>query len=132
MDNSNALPPSFEAMMNELSTDKITYDPNTGQRFVYVGAGKSADNPEAIVAYSPSDVNGRAVVFADGSVQTMSAEKFQEALQRDAALPRVATGARRHRYLVSKRRVAMNMAPPPAAAPAQPPAATWRQADGLR
>ena len=27
MDNSNALPPSFEAMMNELSTDKITYDP---------------------------------------------------------------------------------------------------------
>jgi len=90
-DNSNALPPSFEAMMNELSTDKITYDPNTGQRYVYVGAGKSADNPEAIVAYSPSDMNGRAVVFADGSVQTMSAEKFQEALQRDAALPRVAT-----------------------------------------
>ena len=32
--------------MNELSTDKITFDPNTGQRFVYVGAGKSADNPE--------------------------------------------------------------------------------------
>ena len=54
------------------------------------GAGKSADNPEAIVAYSPSDMNGRAVVFADGSVQMMSAEKFQEALQRDAALPRVA------------------------------------------
>ena len=81
--------------MNELSTDKITYDPNTGQRFVYVGAGKSADNPEAIVAYSPSDVNGRAVVFADGSVQTMSAEKFQEALQRDAALPRVATAVER-------------------------------------
>ena len=90
LDNSNALPPSFEAMMNELSTDKITYDPNTGQRYVYVGAGKSADNPEAIVAYSPSDMNGRSVVFADGSVQTMSAERFQEALQRDAALPRVA------------------------------------------
>ncbi|HVM47713.1 MAG TPA: type II secretion system protein [Candidatus Acidoferrum sp.] len=87
IDNSNALPPNFEAMKEELSTDKVTYDPNTGQRFVYVGAGKSADNPEAIIAYSPSDVNGRAVAFADGSVQTMSAEKFQEALQRDAALP---------------------------------------------
>jgi type II secretory pathway pseudopilin PulG len=88
IDNSNALPPSFEAMMNELSTDKVTYDPNTGQRFVYVGAGKTDENPEAIIAYSPSDVNGRAVAFADGSVQVMSAEKFQEALQRDAALPR--------------------------------------------
>ena len=84
--------------MNELSTDKITYDPNTGQRFVYVGAGKSADNPEAIVAYSPSDANGRAVVFADGSVQVMSAEKFQEALGsvtprcRAWRLPRTRTG----------------------------------------
>ena len=42
-------------MKNELGTDKVTYDPNTGQRFVYVGAGKSAANPEAIIAYSPSD-----------------------------------------------------------------------------
>ena len=80
IDNGDAMPPSFEAMKNELSTDKITYDPNTGQRFVYVGAGKSAANPEAIIAYSPSDQNGRAVAFADGSVQVMSAEKFQEAL----------------------------------------------------
>jgi prepilin-type processing-associated H-X9-DG protein len=90
MDNSNALPPSYEAMMTELSTDKITYDPGTGQRFIYVGAGKSADNPDAIVAYSPSDANGRTVLFADGHVQGMSAEKFQEALQRDAQVPRVA------------------------------------------
>ena len=39
-------------------------DPNTGQRFIYVGAGKSEANPEAILAYSPSDLNGRAVLFA--------------------------------------------------------------------
>ena len=124
-DNGNALPPSFEAMKNELGTDKVTYDPNTGQRFVYVGAGKSADNPEAIIAYSPSDVNGRAVLFADGSVQVMSAEKFQEALQRDAALPRVATAvsAPAHPSRVSG---GSRAAPPPAAAPAAAPAATAR------
>ena len=72
LDNSNALPPSFEAMMNELSTDKITYDPNTGQRYVYVGAGKSADNPEAIVAYSPSDMNGRSAPADAGSRRSTS------------------------------------------------------------
>jgi type II secretory pathway pseudopilin PulG len=88
IDNSGGFPPSFEAMMNELSTDKITYDPGTGQRFIYVGAGKSDATPEAIIAYSPSDVNGRAVAFADGSVQVLSAERFQEAMQRDAALGR--------------------------------------------
>lgn len=120
IDNGDAMPPSFEAMKNELSTDKVTIDPNTGQRFVYVGAGKSAANPEAIIAYSPSDVNGRAVAFADGSVQVMSAEKFQEAVQRDAALPRVAVpvGA----AAPAQETVAATVAaPPPAAAPAQPP-----------
>ena len=112
LDNSDAFPPSFEAMSNELSTDKITFDPSTGQRFVYVGAGKSESNPEAILAYSPSDANGRAVVFADGSVSVLTPEKFQEALQRDAAVPRVP--------------VAPNAAPVPAPAPplaaAVPPA----------
>jgi type II secretory pathway pseudopilin PulG len=121
IDNGDAMPPSFEAMKNELGTDKITYDPNTGQRFVYVGAGKSAANPEAIIAYSPSDQNGRAVAFADGSVQVMSAEKFQEALARDAALPRVATAVN---AVVAGQMptVDVNLAPPPAAPPVQPPA----------
>ena len=126
IDNGDALPPSFEAMKNELSTDKITYDPNTGQRFVYVGAGKSAANPEAIIAYSPSDVNGRAVAFADGSVQAMSAEKFQEALQRDAALPRVADCGERNAPAAQpssdRRRTA---------AARQPPSRRRRSAAGL-
>ena len=78
IDNGDAMPPSFEAMKNELGMDKITIDPNTGQRFVYVGAGKSDANPEAIIAYSPSDMNGRAVAFADGSVQVLSAERFRK------------------------------------------------------
>jgi type II secretory pathway pseudopilin PulG len=121
IDNSDAMPPSFEAMKDELSTDKITYDPNTGQRFVYVGAGKSETTPEAILAYSPSDQNGRAVLFADGSVQTLSSEKFQEALARDAALPRVAVPANAPAAVQTLTAgVEMNAVPQPPAAPAPP------------
>jgi len=121
IDNSDAMPPSFEAMKNELSTDKVTYDPNTGQRFVYVGAGKSGANPEAIIAYSPSDQNGRAVAFADGSVQVLSPEKFQEALARDAALPRVEVPPNAPPPAPATE-AALTLAPPPAAAPVQQPA----------
>jgi type II secretory pathway pseudopilin PulG len=127
IDNSNALPPSFEAMMNELSTDKITYDPNTGQRYVYVGAGKSDGSPEAIIAYSPSDMNGRAVAFADGSVQVMSAEKFQEALQRDAGVPRVET-ALNAQVASQAAAAALNQAVAPIEAPARPAAQPGGQA----
>lgn len=83
-DNNGVLPPNFEAMKTELGSDKVTVDPNTGQPFIYVGAGKREADPQAVVAYSPSDLNGRAVLLADGSVQVLSAERFQEALQRDA------------------------------------------------
>jgi type II secretory pathway pseudopilin PulG len=121
IDNGDAMPPNYEAMKEEMSTDKITIDPNTGQRYVYVGAGKSSANPEAIIAYSPSDQNGRAVAFADGSVQVLSAEKFQEALQRDAALPRVESPVNAQLGSQVPPQV-LNQPPPPAAAPGQQPA----------
>jgi hypothetical protein len=78
------LPASYEEMMEELRSDRILRDPQTGERFVYVGAGKRADDPRLIVAYSPVDINGRAVAFADGSVQQLSSAQFAEAMQRDA------------------------------------------------
>ena len=106
MDN-GYVPSSLEAMTNEIGTDKILIDPATGQRFVYVGAGKSEANPQAVIAYSPSDANGRAVLFADGSVQVLTPEKFQEALQRDAALPRAVFSANAP--------ATITVAPPPAA-----------------
>ncbi|MBI3876804.1 MAG: type II secretion system protein, partial [Verrucomicrobia bacterium] len=84
-DNSDRMPASFEDMKNELGTDKVTIDPNTGQRFVWVGAGKDESDPSAILAYTPSDLNGRAVLLADGSVQQVSSEKFNEMLARDEA-----------------------------------------------
>ncbi len=89
-DNGEQLPASFEAMMTELNNDKMLKDPQSGERFIYVGAGKKSDNPQAIIAYSPVDIGGRNVAFADGSVQQMSSAQFAEALQRDAELGRQA------------------------------------------
>ena len=84
-DNGDRLPVSFEEMKNELSTDKITYDPETGQRYVYLGGGMSTDSlkPDSVLAYSALDQKGGcSVLFADGSVQTMSARGFAELSQR--------------------------------------------------
>jgi hypothetical protein len=78
------LPGNYNEMMTELSSDKVLRDPQSGERFVYVGTGKRVDDPRMILAYSPVDINGRNVVFADGSVQQMSSAQFAEALQRDA------------------------------------------------
>jgi type II secretory pathway pseudopilin PulG len=84
-DNGDRLPMSFEEMKNELGTDKITYDPGTGQRYVYIGAGMSENDlrPDSVLAYSlPDEKGGCAVLFADGSVQTMNGQKFAELSQR--------------------------------------------------
>src|SRR5207247_8059130 len=75
------LPKSYEEMINELSTMKITYDPESGQQFVYLGAGLELEKiqPDSVIAYSPTETGGyRAVLFADGSVQQMSSRKFEE------------------------------------------------------
>ncbi len=83
-DNDNRLPASFEEMMNELGTDKIVVDPESGQRFIYVGAGYSLGNltPDSVLAYSPIDNGRRSVAFADGSVSQLSSAQFSELSQR--------------------------------------------------
>ena len=83
-DNGDRLPISFDEMKNELGTDKITYDTETGQRYTYLGGGMSLDSlkPDSVLAYSPI-VNGHCeVLFADGSVEQMTAGKFAELSQR--------------------------------------------------
>jgi len=84
-DNGGRLPVSFEEMKNELGDEKIRIDPATGQQFIYSGAGKDANSPSGILAYSPTEAGGRRVVcFMDGSVMQMSSVEFAQALQRDA------------------------------------------------
>jgi type II secretory pathway pseudopilin PulG len=90
LDNGDRFPASFDEMMNELSTDKITIDPESGQPFVYVGAGLSEGDilPESVIAFSPTDIGGhRNVLLADGSVQQMSSGKFAELTRRGYILP---------------------------------------------
>ena len=84
-DNADRFPDSFEEMANELGTDKILTDPDSGERYVWVGAGKP-NHPDAILAYSPVDNGGRNVAMADGSVQMMSSSTFAQAQQKDAQI----------------------------------------------
>lgn len=86
LDNNDKFPASFEEMMTELGTDKVTYDPMSGQRYTYLGAFVSDANPQAVLAYSPI-VNGVcAVLLADGSVQQLNATRFGELLQNGLVL----------------------------------------------
>lgn len=83
-DNGDRLPVSFEEMMAELNTDKVTYDPATGERYTYVGAGynESEITPESILAYSTINDGRCNVLFADGHVDVLTAGKFAEYAQR--------------------------------------------------
>jgi prepilin-type processing-associated H-X9-DG protein len=83
-DNDNRLPVSFEEMMTELNTDKITYDVETGQRYTYLGAGYRDDEitPDSVIAYSPMSQGRCNVLFADGSVQIINQREFSEYAQR--------------------------------------------------
>lgn len=84
MENEDRMPESLEAMINEVGTDKVFYDPETGQRYTYIGAGKTESNPNGILAYSPEREGGRReVLFVDGSVQQLNAAQFGEALAKD-------------------------------------------------
>jgi type II secretory pathway pseudopilin PulG len=83
-DNNDRLPNSFDDMKNELGSDKITYDVETGQRFTYLGGGMSLGSlkPDSVLAYSPI-VNGHCeVLYADGSVAQISDGAFAELSQR--------------------------------------------------
>jgi type II secretory pathway pseudopilin PulG len=85
-DNNDRLPDSLDEMLPELGTPKVMLDPETGQRYTYLGAGKTESMPNAILAYSPERATGtREVLFADGSVLSLSAARFAEALAKDRA-----------------------------------------------
>ncbi len=82
--NGDRLPMSFNEMTNELGTDQITYDAGTGQRYTYLGAGMSLASlkPDSVLAYSQIVDGHCEVLFADGSVEQTTADKFAELSQR--------------------------------------------------
>lgn len=83
-DNGGKLPTSFADMMNELNTDKLTIDPQSGQPFIYIGNGlpEGSLKPESVVAYSPMWEGQCSALFADGHVEGLSANKFGQLANR--------------------------------------------------
>ncbi|HAB18052.1 MAG TPA: hypothetical protein DCE44_16585, partial [Verrucomicrobiales bacterium] len=82
-DNGGKMPAGFADMMNELSTEKILVHPSTGERYTWVGSGKSEEEPDSILAYGPAVEGGREVLLGDGSVQQVTAKRFDEMLAKE-------------------------------------------------
>jgi prepilin-type processing-associated H-X9-DG protein len=129
-DNNDRLPASFEEMKNELNTDKITYDPQSGQRYTYLGNGlyQGQLKPESVLAFSPIVDGACSVLFADGHVDNMSAAQFGELSQRglvQLATPE-AVAQQQQRAAVMSSQFATTTVEPPAPAPATPGLRSFR------
>jgi hypothetical protein len=109
-ENNGRLPASLDALTNQLGSDKILTDRESGKRFIYVAGGEKLEGlpSNSVVAYSPTDRKGRAVLFADGRVEVINGARFSELTNREvqelafakdserrqlAALPAAATTA---------------------------------------
>ncbi|MGN6643515.1 MAG: hypothetical protein ACTHKU_11010 [Verrucomicrobiota bacterium] len=104
-DNADRLPASFDEMKNELGTDKIIYDPVSGERFTYLGATVSADEPNAVLAYSPIVGGACSVLYVDGSVEQMSAARFAEVAQRGMSRSAQEAAEREQRAAIANRQL---------------------------
>jgi prepilin-type processing-associated H-X9-DG protein len=99
-DNNGRLPASLDALTNQLGSSVVLTDTVSGKRFVYVAGGKDLDGlpGNAVLAYSPTDKKGRAVLFADGHVENVNAARFAELTnQRPLELAAAETSTRRAR-----------------------------------
>jgi hypothetical protein len=79
-ENNGKLPVSLDELTNGLVSKKILTDPVSGKPFVYVAGGENLDNLQsnAVLAYSPVEKDGRAVLLADGHVEYADRERFTE------------------------------------------------------
>lgn len=86
-DNNGKLPASLDALTNELASDKVLTDPQTGKPFVYIAGGERLDalSSNAVLAYSPENKEKRAVLFANGRVEVVNGTTFSELTNRGIA-----------------------------------------------
>ena len=79
-ENNGKLPASLDRLTNGLVPEQILTDPVSGKPFVYLAGGKNlAELPSnAVLAYSPVDKDGRAVLLADGRVEYADRARFRE------------------------------------------------------
>lgn len=79
-DAKGSLPASLDALTNQYVSAAVLTDPQSGKRFIYAVGGKNLGllPSNTVLAYSPEDRNGRAVLLADGTVEQASRERFKE------------------------------------------------------
>ena len=79
-ENSGKLPVSLDALTNQLASDKILIDAESGQRFIYIAGGENLEamQSNSMLAYAPTDKKGRAVLFADGRAEIVNGAQFSE------------------------------------------------------
>ncbi len=72
------LPASLDDLSNTLGTRAVLTDSISGKPFVYVAGGKDLKtlSSNTVLAYSPENENGRAVLFADGRVAVVANGNF--------------------------------------------------------
>ncbi|HXR48480.1 MAG TPA: hypothetical protein VN784_13675 [Candidatus Limnocylindrales bacterium] len=77
-DNHGRLPASLDELANTLGTRAVLTDSISGKPFVYIAGGKDLKtlSSNAVLAYSPDNKNGRAVLFADGRVALVANGDF--------------------------------------------------------
>jgi prepilin-type processing-associated H-X9-DG protein len=79
------LPATIDELVPSLITNgRVLLDVQSGEKFVYIGAGRTwqEGGGDNVVAYSPVDMNGRNVLFSDGHVQWISSSQFNEKMSR--------------------------------------------------
>lgn len=80
-ENGGKLPNTLDELQtNGMVRERTLREPESQKPFVFAAAGKTlSDLPSnAVLAYSPEDKNGRAVLFADGRVVHASKKEFAE------------------------------------------------------
>jgi type II secretory pathway pseudopilin PulG len=81
-DNNGKLPATLgDLPVNARAWGRNLIDPESGKPFVYVAGGENLYNlpTNAVLAYSAEDREGRAVLFADGSVKYLNSKDFVQA-----------------------------------------------------
>ena len=89
-ENHGRLPASLDVLTNELVSAKVLTDPQTGESFIDIAGGENLDQlaTNSVLAYSPADKKGHAVLFADGRVEVVNSDRLSELTNR--GLPELA------------------------------------------
>jgi hypothetical protein len=84
-ENNGRLPMLLDALTNQLGSDKILTDRESGKPFIYAAGGENLNGlpSNSVLAYSPTDKKGRAVLFADGRVEVINGARFAELTNRE-------------------------------------------------